>query len=127
MTPNYLHEIIVPCINNVNNNNHNLRNHRFFNIPFACTNCYQNSFFPNMMNKWNILDQNITNSQSISSFKNRLDKLTTFENDISITFTYCSPRFINISLCQLRHGVNDLNSDRFNDHLIESAQCNCGY
>ena len=121
-TPAYLFNIIQPFMNT--NNTYTFRNNRIFNVPLTRTNSYKNSFFSSTMNNWNALDDNIRNSMTISSFKNKLKKHSPIT--ISETFINCVPRRLNVVLCQLRNQASDLNYDKFSDHLVEDCTCPCG-
>ena len=58
---------------NSNISNYNLRNaNDIYNI--ACrTNLYKNSFLPSVVDKWNLVPQELKNLESVSSFKHYLN------------------------------------------------------
>ena len=119
--PSYISEHIISCINT--DDNYNIRNPRFFNIPRSNTESYKNSFFPSALHLWNNLDQTMQNVTSLALFKKKLN-----ENIVKPPGHFSlGPRKLNVILCQLRNETSNLNHHLFRSHLSESSQCACGY
>ena len=99
-----------------------VRNPRFFTPPQCRTKSYKDSFFPNVLDLWNKLDNDTRNIQSLSSFKIKLNE----DIDKSPSFYSIGSRSLNIWHCQLRNEASSLNPHLFQYHLSESSQCACG-
>ena len=85
---------------------------------------FKYSFFPSTLRDWFNLDENIRNSESISSFKNKL--LAFIRPEESIIFNIFDPQGLTI-LTRLRVGFSHLNEHRFR-HNIENCinpLCSC--
>ena len=86
--------------------------------------CFNYSFFPSTLKDWFNLDENIRNSESISSFKNRL--LAFIRPEESSIFNIFDPQGLKF-LTRLRVGFSHLNEHRFR-HNIENCinpLCSC--
>ena len=124
-TPKYLYEIIQPHINNTLQ--YNIRHTNYFKTPLCRTVSYQNSYFPLTMKEWNRINVEIRNSPTVQIFKNNIMKMNNINpSNTTDIFKYSLPRQLNILLTQLRNNVSDLNSDRYNDYLIQDPSCSCG-
>lgn len=80
--PNYLEELFPPNINDTNR--YNLRNSQDFVTIARRTEIYSKSVIPSSIKLWNELDTNIQDSETLSLFKNKINKL--YENRQVPTF-----------------------------------------
>ena len=126
-TPNYLSNIIEPFIYINENVRYPLRNTRLFNIPVCRTESYRNSYFPSTLREFNMLQLDLVNSNSLQQFKKRIKPNVNNQTGANNSFKYIGPRKYNTLLCQLRNNASNLNSDLFNDHLLDSSVCRCRY
>ena len=116
--PDYLINLIPNCAQTVITRN--------CHIPkYHCrTECFKYSFFPSTLTDWFNLDENIRNSESISSFKN---KLLSFIRPVQrSTFNIFDPIRIKL-FTQLRLDLSHLNEHRFRHNFQDCMNplCSC--
>ena len=118
--PIHLANILSPLVSSVNPYH---RRHPFERVGYnSRTSLYQNSFFPSTTMLWNALPEDIQSTTEISSFKRFLTM-----SDIPVPrYYFYGNRAEQIIHCRLRLGMNDLNSDLFDRHLRDTAECSCG-
>ena len=89
---------------------YSLRNPRTYDLGVVRTNRFSNSYFKNMLSEWNLLNDDIKNSTTISEFKNRLLKMIRpLKNSIFNVFDISGIR----RLTKLRLEFSELNAHRF--------------
>ncbi|PJE77770.1 hypothetical protein CI610_03303 [invertebrate metagenome] len=125
LSPQYLQDILIPFINNQNDNPYSLRQSRLFNPPLCRTNNYFDSFFPQMCRITNNANPDLFNSSSLAAFKCKLNNNINAECESLQIFKFEGNRKANIIICQLRNSCSNLNFDLFNDHLLNSPTCAC--
>ena len=116
--PDYLINLISNCAQTVITRN--------CHIPkYHCrTECFKYSFFPSALTDWFNLDENIRNSESICSFKN---KLLSFIRPVQrSTFNIFDPIGIKL-LTRLRLDLSHLNEHRFRHNFQDCLNplCSC--
>ena len=116
--PDYLTNSIPSCTHTVKTRN--------CHIPtYHCrTECFKYSFFPSTLTDWFKLDENIRNSESISSFKK---KLLSFIRPVQrSTFNIFDPIGIKL-LTRLRLDLSHLNEHRFRHNFQDCLNplCSC--
>jgi hypothetical protein len=121
--PNYLEELFPPNINDTNR--YNLRNSQDFVTIARRTEIYSKSVIPSSIKLWNELDPNIRDSETLSLFKNKINKL--FENRQVPTFFKIGERTQSVYHARLRNRCSSLNADLYYNHLRDSPRCDCGF
>ena len=86
---------------------------------------FKNTFFPSTIMKWNKLDWEIKNSESIATFKKRI--LSFIRSSANSTFNCHNPRGIKL-LSRLRLGLSHLREHKFKHSFQDSLDpfCSCG-
>ena len=117
--PKYLLQLIP-----TNNYSYILR--KPLNIPhyYCRTDTFKNSFFPNVINEWNKLDEKVRGATSFSLFKASLLKMG--RPHANSTYRINNP--IGIKLLRLlRHGLSHLNEHKFRHHFADCVNplCSC--
>ena len=117
VTPEYLVEILP----NVVNKQYLLRNNNI--EQYRCrTEKYYRSLFPDIIRKWNNLDEILKAQPSYSVFKN----LITAHEKCSKLY-YIGSRKVNIIHAQLRMNCSNLNAHLYGLHVIDSPACLCSH
>ena len=98
-------------------------NHSYINIPhyYCRTDTFKNSFFPNVINEWNKLDDEIKGATSFSLFKASL--LKTGRPHANSTYRIHNPVGIRL-LTRLRLGLSHLNEHKFRHNFVNPL-CSC--
>jgi hypothetical protein len=65
-------------------------------LPFCRLSSTSDLFFPSAIKMWNILNNNIRNSDTLSKFKSELKKIDEIENLLVHKHFFCAPRTLNI-------------------------------
>ena len=106
-TPLYLLNEILLQANH--QSSYNLRFNRVFEPPFCNTTSYKCSFFPNVIDSWNLLDVDMQNQHSRLMFKKQI------RSNIYIPPSplFCLGYKYNIFLCQLWNLASNLNQHNF--------------
>ena len=73
LTPEYLHTLLPPTVQNTTSKSYNLRNSNDIRNVHARTNLFYNSFLPSTIRAWNELSDEIKSAPSVASFKFRLN------------------------------------------------------
>ena len=116
----YLLSLIPLPVNRVSS--YNLRNSNDIQTIPARTNLYYNSCLPSVVREWNNLPLDVRNSDSLNSFKRRLN-----DRDRYIPkYYYSGNRKLQILHTRLRTGCSSLNHDLFFKHITDSPLCRCG-
>ena len=120
LSPPYLLSLIPLPVNRVSS--YNQRNSNDIQTIPARTNLYYNSFLPSVIREWNNLPLDVRNSDSLNSFKRRLN-----DRDRYIPkYYYSGNRKLQILHTRLRTGCSSLNHDLFLKHITDSTLCRCG-
>ena len=119
-SPGYLFDEIPPERQIV----YNLRNARNYEVHSARTNRFSNTYFYNTLFEWNLLDEDIKNSASLSIFKNKL--LKTIRPPKKSIYNICDIEGVGY-LTKLRLRFSLLNEHKFR-HNFDSLTplCACG-
>ena len=119
-SPGYLFDEIPPERQIV----YNLRNARDYEVHSARTNRFSNTYFYNTLFEWNLLDEEIKNSASLSIFKNKL--LKTIRPPKKSIYNICDIEGVGY-LTKLRLRFSLLNEHKFR-HNFDSLTplCACG-
>ena len=122
LTPAYINDIIPPLVNEIST--YNLRNsNNFVTLPQR-TSLYASSVIPSCTVLWNNLEQDIKNSDSLNSFKTKLNSKFYSLKSPEI-FSY-GQRCSQIYHARIRNNCSNLNADLFNNFLKASPECPCG-
>lgn len=120
MTPSYLSNLIPQTIGNISQ--YNLRNSDNLQTINARTSQYANSFLPSTVRDWNSLPPEIAQSDSLTTFKNHLNR-----NRVPVPKHYYSgSRQSQILHTRLRTNCSSLNNDLFLKNITDSPLCGCG-
>ena len=86
---------------------------------------FKNSFFPSTIIEWNNLDSNITNSENLVLFKNRI--LAFIRPSANSTFHCLNPNGLKL-ITRLRLGLGHLHFHKFKHSFQDTLNpiCNCG-
>ena len=121
LAPDYLSELLPP--QNYEYISYNLRNNQNIAVPFTRLDSYSRSFFPSAIRLWNRLTSDIRNSDSLSTFKQRLKG----DEPEYIVLYYYGSRWPSVHQARLRIGCSKLNSDLcFRLHVKSDPSCACG-
>ena len=120
LTPSYLTSLIPPTVNETSN--YNLRNSNDIRTTNASSVQYYSSFLPSAIRGWNSLPEELRNSATVTSFKNRLNQHTS----ITPKYYYTGDRHTQILHTRLRTKCSSLNYDIFIRNLNDSPFCRCG-
>ena len=120
LTPSYLTSLIPPTVNETSN--YNLRNSNDIRTTNASSVQYYSSFLPSAIGGWNSLPEELRNSATVTSFKNRLNQHTS----ITPKYYYTGDRHTQILHTRLRTKCSSLNYDIFIRNLNDSPFCRCG-
>ena len=122
LSPSYLPSIVPQPVNAVSA--YNLRNsNNIQNVP-ARSNYYYNSFLPSTIRDWNSLPLDTRNSESLASFKRKLNSRIT--RTFVPKFYYTGNRKLQVLLTRLRTNCSSLNHDLFLKNITDSPLCRCG-
>ena len=120
MTPSYLSNLIPQTVNNISH--YNLRNSDNLQSIHARTSQYANSFLPSTVRNWNSFSIEVSQSDSLTTFKNHLNKNRT---PVPKHF-YTGSRQFQILHTRLRTNCSSLNNDLFLKNITDSPLCRCG-
>lgn len=120
MTPSYLSLLVPQTISSISH--YNLRNADNLQTINARTAQYANSFLPSTVRDWNNLPAEAAQSDSLTTFKNYLnrDRLPVPK------YFYTGTRQSQILHTRLRTNCSSLNNDLFLKTIIDSPLCRCG-
>jgi hypothetical protein len=120
--PPYLSEACPPLVGEVSH--YNLRNADNITIPMGRRTGYVNSYFPSAVRLWNGLDRHIKQSESISSFKDKLKKVSGTKK-VKLYSKFNGAKAINHT--RMRLGLSGLKAQRFAYKHVDSPKCDyCG-
>jgi hypothetical protein len=118
--PSYLTELIPDRVGNITP--YSLRNSNDMRNVHCNSQLYANSFLPSSISEWNQLPPDIKNSQSVASFKKKLEN-----NKQRVPLHYYSgQRLAQIHHTRLRTHCSSLNEHLYSKNIIESPLCQCG-
>ena len=121
--PDYLSSLYPPLIEN--NTPYNLRNsNNYVTLPRRIE-LFSKSFILSSIELWNALPLEIRSSRSLPIFKNALIR-NYFKVNVVPKFYNSGQRPLCIIHTRIRNNCSNLNSDLFDNHLRESASCDCG-
>jgi hypothetical protein len=118
LSPKYLSDICPPLTRD--RTDYNLRTGMNITVPPQCTTTYQNSFFPQSINDWNLLNINLRNSTSIDNFKDK-QKATSTHKPNPLYHHNSSNAAINQT--RIRLGLSALSSQRHDYNHIDDPKC----
>ena len=122
LLPNYLNNIFPDIV--LNSNPYLLRNNLDYATVARRLQIYSTSVIPSSVKIWNELDQDIRESDSLSTFKFKLKKI--YKAHAVPSFFLEGDRFLQVQHARLRNKCSNLNADLFNNHLRDDSKCNCG-
>ena len=120
-TPPYLSELVPPSVGD-SVRHVNLRNKDKLRSIRCRTAKYQKSFLPNAVNAWNDLENNIIESDCLSTFKCNIVKSSKCKE----IYMY-GPRKFSMIHAQFRMKCSNLKSHLHALHVMEDESCVCGY
>lgn len=95
-------------------------------MPYFCkSEKYKRSFFPSTVLLWNRQTEVLKNSESLATFKLRLEQATSPSRPPSHFST--GSRYLSVLLTRLRLDHSQLNDHLFRVGLVDSPACQCGY
>ena len=122
LSPSYLSSLVPQPVNAVSA--YNLRNsNNIQNVP-ARSNYYYNSFLPSAIRDWNSLPLDTRNSESLASFKRKLNSRIT--RTFVPKYYYTGNRKSQVLHTRLRTNCSSLNHDLFLKNITDSPLCRCG-
>ena len=122
LSPSYLSSLVPQPVNAVSA--YNLRNSNDIqNVP-ARSNYYYNSFLPSTIRDWNSLPLDTRNSESLASFKRKLNSRIT--RTFVPKYYYTGNRKLQVLHTRLRTNCSSLNHDLFLKNITDSPLCRCG-
>ena len=121
--PDYLNSHFPDLV--INTNNYFLRNQMNYASIVRRLVIYSNSTIPSSVRMWNELDIDIRNSDTLSTFKNKLKHI--YKPADVPSFLLSGYRFYQVHHARIRNNCSNLNADLFTNHLRESPECACGY
>ena len=122
LSPQYLKDILTEI--DEHSTNYGLRSRSNIRVPFARTETYRRSFFPNAIRKWNKLPENICQLPSYFTFSETLKKA----KEKVPEHYFIGDRWSAIQHARLRIGCSKLNSHLCNNlHVIPRPSCQCGF
>ena len=120
IAPSYLSSLVPQPVNAASA--YNLRNQNDIqNIP-ARTNYYFNSFLPSSIRDWNSLPLDTRNSDSLETFKRKLNRGDNFVPK----YYYTGNRKLQVLHARIRTKCSSLNYDLFQRNINDSPLCQCG-
>lgn len=120
LTPNYLSDLIPPLVQE--NNPYSLRNASDIRTIRAHSNLYFNSFLPSTIRAWNNLPDEIKQSASVVTFKNKLNR----DRQLAPKYYKVGTRLGQILHARLRMECSSLNTHLFSKNIVNSPECVCG-
>ena len=103
--------------------NYPLRNSQNINTVLCRTALYYNSFFPSVARSWNALSSQACSIQDHSRFKSMLSANIPQFNSL---YNFGS-RTESMIHAKMRMGCSPLAKDLYNMHIVDRANCSCGY
>ena len=120
LTPSFLSSLVPQPVHAASS--YNLRNSNDIqNIP-ARSNYYHNSFLPSTVREWNNLPLDTRNSESLNSFKRKLNLAVSY----APKYYFTGNRKLQILHTRLRTKCSALNHDLFLKNINDSPLCQCG-
>ena len=120
LTPSFLSSLVPQPVHAASS--YNLRNSNDIqNIP-ARSNYYHNSFLPSTVREWNNLPLDTRNSESLNSFKRKLNLGVSY----APKYYFTGNRKLQILHTRLRTKCSALNHDLFLKNITDSPLCQCG-
>ena len=108
-----------------NDTNVVLRNSTDMTLPINRTICFQKSFIPDTIRKWNRLPQSIRSQPSLKSFKTSILKVLGAKRPPK--YYSLGTKLGNALHTQLRLGMTKLNAHLFQTQKVANPRCSCGY
>ena len=123
--PSYLLDLLPSTVGNRSDYTKKLRSANNIDDPLTkdSLQSLRRSFFPRTIHEWNSIDHSTRNAMNLNSFKTSLSATLP---DVNRLFYY-GQRWPSIHHARMRMGCSKLNHHLFNNHLILSPECNCGY
>ena len=121
LSPTYLSSLVPALVSDISG--YRLRNANNLTIPPYRTKLYAESFLPSVLHQWNSLPQSIRDSDSVSSFKEALNKQDALKPH---SYYYIGSRKSQALHARLRTNSTSLNLTLFQKNLTDSPLCRCG-
>ena len=117
--PEYLSNIHVE-LQDEHMHKYNLRNKGNLRIPLCRLNTFKKSFFPRVIQSWNLLSAETKSSSSLYKFRQSINKQ-------SPELYYYGERWPSVHHARMRMGCSKLNFDLFHNlHVVDTDKCVCG-
>jgi hypothetical protein len=121
LTPEYLHSLLPPQLNQVHTYNTRGTDANNYNNSKVRLSMTKNAFINSTLQKWNNLDESVKISSSIASFKLKLKSLYLSTPNRLYSQTLNKS---NTHLARMRMGLSALNQQIFGYNFIDSPDCN---
>ena len=121
LTPTYLSSLVPSLVSDTSG--YSLRNANNLTIPPYRTKLYAESFLPSVLHLWNSLPQSIRDCDSVSGFKEALNKREVTKPP---SYYYIGSRKSQALHARLRTNSSSLNLTLFQKNLTDSPLCVCG-
>jgi hypothetical protein len=121
--PSYLCDLLPPLLCDVTN--YPFRNRNDYTVPRCRLSLYQSSFIPSVINLWNSLDNDTTNTRTFDTNKINLKRKVVLAK-IPAHFLV-GDRRPNVLYARLRRNCSSLKYDLFRSNIITDSRCVCGY
>ena len=120
LTPPYLSSIVPSQVNA--SSRYHFRNDGDYQLVYARTSLYYNSFLPSVVRDFNSLPANIRSANTIVTFKKLL-----FANKHSVpSFFNHGTRKQQVLHARLRTNCSSLANDLYTKNILDSPNCSCG-
>ena len=120
LAPLYLSSLVPQSVSNISR--YNLRNSNNHQTIDARTTLYYNSFLPSTVRAWNNVNNEVKQSDSLSTFKGFLNK----DKLLVPKHFYVGHRKVQVLHTGLRTNYSSLNLDLFTSKMSDSPLCQCG-
>lgn len=120
LAPSYLNNLVPPLVQETSR--YSLRNAQNVSPVYGNTNLYLNSFLPSVIRDWNVLPEEIRNSDSLLSFKLKL----VGQRIKPPPYYNYGERKAQILHTRLRLECSILSSHLYKRNIIDSPLCSCG-
>lgn len=121
LCPQYLSDLLPAPVQA--RNRYPVRNANNINSIRCNTESFKSSFYPQTVDDWNNLPENVKSATSIPSFKYRLRHIQDFQLSCPPKWFSVGDRKVNILHAQLRNKCSPLANDLFENHVIASPIC----
>ena len=120
LSPQYLSDLVPQHVGSISR--YNFRNANDLRTTECRSTLYYNSFVPAVIRKWNILPDDVKNSESLNIFKSKLNRTLVKTS----AYYYVCKRYLQLTHTRLRTKSSALNDHLFAKNIISSPLCSCG-